>query len=92
MTDQPPIDRSDFLDKIGFAFAEDGKVVQLRFFRKNDKVAYVSCEYADLSTVVLRIEQAAGRAWELQREALGGADPRLSNRLTVRTVERLQGA
>ena len=42
-----PIDRSTFLDKIAFGFAEDGKIVELRLLRKNGKAAYVPCEFSD---------------------------------------------
>jgi hypothetical protein len=57
----PKIDRSPFVKEIGFGFADDGRVVEIRFVRKNGKIVYVPCEYSDLSTVVLRIEQAAGQ-------------------------------
>jgi hypothetical protein len=39
MSNQPPADRSHFLDQIGFGFADDGRIVELRFKRKNGKVA-----------------------------------------------------
>lgn len=87
-----PIDRSGFLNQIGFGFADDGKIVEMRFLRRNGKTAYVPCEYADLSSLCLRIQQAAGQAWELQKQALGGVDPRLMNPIRAHGVERLQGA
>jgi hypothetical protein len=37
-------------------------------------------------------EQAAGQAWELQKQALGGSDPRLAYRVNARSVQRFQGA
>lgn len=87
-----PIYRSGFLNQIGFGFADDGKIVEMRFLRRNGKTAYVPCEYADLSSLCLRIQQAAGQAWELQKQALGGVDPRLMNPIRAHGVERLQGA
>jgi hypothetical protein len=92
MTDQKPVDRSKFLDQIGFGFPEDGKVVELRLIRKNGKVALVPVEFGDLSNLVLRIQQAAGQAWDLQTQALGGVDPRLVHPITVSVVDSLQGA
>jgi hypothetical protein len=92
MSDQPPIDRSQFFDQIGFGFADDGRVVELRFKRKNGKVAYVPCNFSDLSALVLHIEKAAGQAWELQTQALGGTDPRLMQPIRVHAADRFQGA
>jgi len=92
MANQPRSNRSQFLDKIGFAFAENGRLVELQFMRKNGNVVHLPCEFADLATLTLRIEQAAGQAWELQRHSLGGTDPRLMHPVTARKVARLQGA
>jgi hypothetical protein len=92
MTDQKPVDRSKFLDQIGFGFPEDGKVVEVRLIRKNGKVALVPVEFGDLSNLVLRIQQAAGQAWDLQTQALGGVDPRLVHPITASVVDSLQGA
>jgi hypothetical protein len=88
---QKPGDRSTFLDQIGFGFAEDGTFVELHLIRKNGKTAYVPIEFGDLANVVLRIEQAAGQAWELQKKALS-VDPRLVHPITVSLVDSLQGA
>ena len=92
MSDQKPVDRSTLLDQIGFGFSEDGKVVELRLIRKNGKTAYVPVEFSDLSNLVLRLQQAAGQAWELQRQVLGSVDPRLVHPITVSVVDSLQGA
>jgi hypothetical protein len=92
MSNEKPVDRSTFLDQIGFGFAEDGRVVELHLIRKNGKTAYVPVEFGDLSNVVIRIQQAAGQAWELQKQALGGVDPRLMHPITVSVVDSLQGA
>jgi hypothetical protein len=85
------LDRSQFFDKIGFGFANDGRTVELRFVRKNGKTAYVPCEYGDLASLILKIGSAAGQAFELQTQALG-ADPRLINPIRTQAVDRLQGA
>jgi hypothetical protein len=92
MSNEKPVDRSTFLDQIGFGFAEDGRIVELHLIRKNGKTAYVPVEFGDLSNVVLRIQQAVGQAWELQKQALGGVDPRLVHPITVSLVDSLQGA
>ena len=92
MNDPKPLDRSTFLDQMGFGFAEEGKIVELHLIRKNGEIAYVPVEFDDLSNVVLRIQQAAGQAWELQKQALGGIDPRLVHPITVSMVDSLQGA
>ena len=92
MSDQKPVDRSTLLDQIGFGFAEDGRVVELRLIRKNGKIDYVPVEFSDLSNLVLRLQQAAGQAWELQRQVLGSVDPRLVHPITVSVVDSLQGA
>jgi hypothetical protein len=92
MANQPPIDRSQFLDQIGFGFAEDGQIIELRLMRKNGTVAHILCNYPDLANLALRIEQVAGQAWQLQSQALGGTDPRLAHPVTARKVVRLQGA
>ena len=92
MSNEKPADRSTFLDQIGYGFAEDGRVVELHLIRKNGKTAYVPVEFGDLSNVVLRIQQAAGQAWELQKQALGGVDPRLMHPITASVVDSLQGA
>ena len=92
MSNEKPADRSTFLDQIGYGFAEDGRVVELHLIRKNGKTAYVRVEFGDLSNVVIRIQQAAGQAWELQKQALGGVDPRLMHPITVSVVDSLQGA
>ena len=92
MSNEKPVDRSTFLDQIGFGFAEDGRIVELHLIRKNGKTAYVPVEFGDLSNVVLRIQQAAGQAWELQKQALGGVDPRLVHPIMVSVVDSLQGA
>jgi hypothetical protein len=92
MSDPKPVDRSTFLDQMGFGFAEEGKIVELHLIRKNGEIAYVPVEFDDLSNVVLRIQQAAGQAWELQKQALGGVDPRLVHPITVSMVDSLQGA
>ena len=92
MSNEKPVDRSTFLDQIGFGFAEDGRIVELHLIRKNGKTAYVPVEFDDLSNVVLRIQQAVGQAWELQKQTLGGVDPRLVHPITVSLVDSLQGA
>jgi hypothetical protein len=92
MANQSRANRSQFLDQIGFAFAEDGRIIEIQLKRKNGSVVYLPCNFPDLATLVLRIEQAAGQAWELQRQALGGTDPRLMHPVTARKVARLQGA
>jgi hypothetical protein len=92
MSDQKPVDRGAFLDQIGFGFAEDGRIVELHLIRKSGKTAYVPVEFNDLSNLVLRIQEAAGQAWDLQKQALGGVDPRLVHPITVSVVDSLQGA
>jgi hypothetical protein len=92
MSDQKSVDRSAFLDQIGFGFVEDGRIVELHLIRKSGKTAYVPVEFSDLSNVVLRIQEAAGQAWDLQKQALGGVDPRLVHPMTVSVVDSLQGA
>jgi hypothetical protein len=86
------LDPSQLLDKFGSGISDDGKIVELRFARKNGKVAYVQCEYGLLSSVVLGIEQAAVQAYELQKSNLKGTDPRLVNPVSTQTVDRMQGA
>jgi hypothetical protein len=88
---QKPVDRSTFLDQLGFGFAEDGTFVELHLIRKNGKAAYVPVEFGDLANVVLRIEQAAAQAWKLQEQALS-VDPRLVHPITTSLVDSLQGA
>jgi hypothetical protein len=89
MANQSRANRGQFLDKIGFAFAENGRVIEIQFMRKNGSVVHLPCEF---STLVLRIGQAAGQAWELQRQALGGTDPRLMHPVTTQRVASFQGA
>lgn len=85
-------DRSQFLQKIGLGFAEDGNVVELRLMRRNGQIAYVPCEYDDLSRLCLQIQYAAQQSWELQKQALGGTDPRTMRPTRAHGVERVQGA
>jgi hypothetical protein len=92
MSNEERADRNTFLDQIGFCFAEDGRIVELRLIRKNGQPAYVPVEFGDLSNLVLRIQQAAGQAWELQKQALGGVDPHVVHPITVSVVDSLQGA
>jgi hypothetical protein len=92
MANQSRSNRGQFLDKIGCAFTENGRVVELQFMRKNGSVVHLLCEFADLATLTLRIGQAAGQAWELQRQALGGTDPRLMHPVTTQRVASFQGA
>jgi hypothetical protein len=91
MRNEKPVDRSTFLNQIDFVFAEDGRIVELHLIRKNGKTAYVPVEFDDLSNVVLRLQQAAGQAWELQKQGLG-VDPRLVHPIMVSLVDSLQGA
>jgi hypothetical protein len=84
--------RGQFLDQFGFAISPDGKIVELKFVRTNGNVISIPCDYGRLSTVVLLIEQAAAKAYDLQKAAVGGIDPRLFDPLTTHDVERLQGA
>ena len=37
MSNEKPVDRSTFLDQIGFGFAEDGRIVELHLIWKNGK-------------------------------------------------------
>jgi hypothetical protein len=92
MTDRPPADRSQFLDRIGFGFAEDGRVIELQFLRRNGKAAYVPCEFDHLAPMVQKIEEATGIAWNLQKNALKGIDPRTFYPIATRQVTDIQAA
>ena len=89
MTDQSQ-DRSQFCKSIGFAFTKDGRTVELRFLRNNDKTAHVPCDFDHLATIVQKIEEAMGAAWKLQKQALGGADPQTFYPLSTRKVTNIQ--
>lgn len=84
-------DPNHLLDKIGFGITKDGKVVDLRFVRKNGTAAYVQCEYGNLSVVRMRVEQAAAEAYQLQKAATAGADPETFAPLTTSVVDKMRG-
>jgi hypothetical protein len=85
-------DQSMFLTAVNARLSSDGAVAQLEFLRANGKSAYVDFPAAATGTVLLNIEQALGRLFEMQRAALRGQDPRAFFAIGAKHVEKIQGA
>lgn len=92
MSETPESEAGTFLKAIEGAFAENGRRVELRFKRKNGTIARIYCNYDDLARVILEIQKIAKIAWEHQRDALGGRDPRIAYPMKPMPVDRYQGA
>ena len=58
-------DKSQFCEKVNFAFPQDGRAIEMQFMRNNGKTAYVPCDFDKMSNLVLRIEQAIAKAYKI---------------------------
>jgi len=86
------VDPSRFLDAVNARLSDDGTVAQLEFLRADRTSSFVEFNAAAASSVMLNIEQALGRVFEMQRAALKGQDPRTFYAIGVKHVVNIQGS
>lgn len=85
------MDDSKALKSTSFSYSPDGRSVEISFHRKDGSVARIQCPFDSLSHIVTEVEKAQGKAWEMQREFLGGVDPRNIYPVRGKTVIGIDG-
>jgi hypothetical protein len=85
------MDQDQLVRQVGYGISEDGRTVELRCYRANGTITHLWFDYDILANVALGIEGVAGMAFQQQRAALKGVDPRAVYPVATKTVVNLQG-
>lgn len=85
-------DPKQFVQSIGAALSEDGRTAQLQVLRANGQTAYLDFPAEATASILLTIEQALAKVFELQRARLAGHDPRTFYALGAKRAKSFQGA
>jgi hypothetical protein len=86
------VDSGMLVSAVGAALSEDGKIAQLQFQRENGKIAYIDFLAAGAGPMLLNIEEALAKVFEMQRARLKGQDPRTFFAVGSKRVKALKPA
>lgn len=78
--------------QVGSRTSPDGREIILKFLDGAGGQVEVSAATNEIPAIVEGIERQMGNALELQRRVFKGVDPRLTDSVRARSVEKIQGA